>query len=94
VATGVVQKAVGVDAAIDTLKAIPSDGDDRARSHCRFVRPFICTIPDALTYSVPLFLKRQCDRTPGDDSRFFVSAGGGVLTTWALSPTVRAARGV
>ena len=35
----------------------------RARSHCRFVLPFIYFIPESLTYSVPLFLKRQCDRT-------------------------------
>jgi hypothetical protein len=38
---------------------------DRARSHCRFVRPLIRFIPDSLTYSVPLVLKRQCDRTLG-----------------------------
>ena len=42
-------------------------GTLRARSHCRFAPPFIhfIIIPDSLTYSVPLFLKRQCDRTPG-----------------------------
>jgi hypothetical protein len=34
----------------------------RGRSHCRFVPPLIRFIPDSLTYSVPLFLKRQCDR--------------------------------
>ena len=33
------------------------------RSHCRFVPPLIHFIPYSLTYSVPLFLKRQCDRT-------------------------------
>jgi len=38
-------------------------GLGRARSHCRFVPPLIHFIPDALTYSVPLFLKRRCDRT-------------------------------
>ena len=27
--------------------------------------PLIHFIPDSLTYSVPLFLKRQCDRTLG-----------------------------
>jgi hypothetical protein len=37
----------------------------RARSHCRFVLPLIHFIPDSLTYSIPLFLKRQCDRTLG-----------------------------
>ena len=36
-----------------------------ARSHCRFVLLLIQFIPDLLTYSVPLFLKRQCDRTLG-----------------------------
>ena len=38
-------------------------GHRRARSHCRFVPPLIHFIPDSLIYSVPLFLKRQCDRT-------------------------------
>jgi hypothetical protein len=37
----------------------------RARSHCRSVLPLIRLIPDSLTYSVPLYLKRQCDRTLG-----------------------------
>ena len=37
----------------------------RARSHCRFIPPLIHFIPYSLTYSVPLFLKRQCDRTLG-----------------------------
>jgi hypothetical protein len=41
-------------------------GDIRARSHCRFVLPLIHFTADFLTYSVPLFLKRQCDRTLGD----------------------------
>jgi hypothetical protein len=41
-------------------------GAARARSHCRFVLPLIYLIPDSLTYSVALFLKRQCDRTLGD----------------------------
>ena len=36
-----------------------------ARSHCRFVPPRIHFIPDSLAYLVPLFLKRQCDRTLG-----------------------------
>ena len=29
-------------------------GDDRDRSHCRFVLPFVHVIPDLLTYSVPV----------------------------------------
>ena len=40
-------------------------GHARARSHCRFTPPPIHFIPDSLTYSVPLFLNRQCDRTLG-----------------------------
>jgi hypothetical protein len=40
-------------------------GSIRARSHSRFVLPLIRFIPDALTYSVPLLLKRQCDPTLG-----------------------------
>jgi hypothetical protein len=40
-------------------------GGARARSHCRFVPPLIHFIPDLLAYSVPLNLKRQCDRTLG-----------------------------
>ena len=40
-------------------------GRSRARSHCRFVLPLIQLIPEPLTYSVPLVLKRQCDRTLG-----------------------------
>ena len=36
-----------------------------ARWHCRFVLPIIHRTPDSLTYSVALFLKRQCDRTLG-----------------------------
>jgi hypothetical protein len=34
----------------------------RARSHCRFVLPLIHFIPGSLRGSVPLLLKRQCDR--------------------------------
>ena len=37
----------------------------RARSHCRFVLTLIHFMPCSLTYSVPLCLKRQCDRTLG-----------------------------
>jgi hypothetical protein len=29
--------------------------------HCRVVQPLICFTPESLTYSGPLFLKRQCD---------------------------------
>ena len=41
------------------------EGGARARSHCHFVPPLIRFIPGLLTYSVPLFLKRQRDRTLG-----------------------------
>jgi hypothetical protein len=40
-------------------------GTRRARSRCRFAPPLIHFVRDSLTYSVPLFLKRQCDRTLG-----------------------------
>jgi hypothetical protein len=43
----------------------PAGGGARARSHCRFVLPPIHFIPDSLTYSVSLSLKRPRDRTPG-----------------------------
>jgi hypothetical protein len=35
----------------------------RVRLHCRFAVPLIQFIPDLLSDTVPLFLKRQCDRT-------------------------------
>ena len=45
----------------------PSVGlEGGARSCCRFAPPpvlFARYLPDSLTYSVPLFLNRQCDRT-------------------------------
>ena len=40
--------------------------DYTVRSHRHFVLSPIHFIPDLLTYSVPLFLKRQCDRTLGE----------------------------
>jgi hypothetical protein len=43
------------------------EGGDRARSHCRLVLSPIHVIPDFLRYSVPLLLKRQCDRTLGGE---------------------------
>ena len=47
-------------------RAAHAAGEARARSHCRFVLSSIHFIPDSLTYSVPLYLKRQCDRTLGE----------------------------
>ena len=40
-------------------------GRGRVQSHRHFVVRFVLLIPDLLRHSVPLFLKRQCDRTPG-----------------------------
>jgi hypothetical protein len=50
-----------------TSDAMPggADGLPRARSHCRFAPPSTRLIPESLTHWAPLFLKRQCDRTPG-----------------------------
>jgi hypothetical protein len=44
-------------------------GRDRARSHSCFALPLTHFIPDSLTYSVPLLLNRQCDRTLGRELR-------------------------
>jgi hypothetical protein len=51
------------DAVDDLLLVTPPPGAARDRSHCRFVLPLIRFIPESLTYSAPLFLKRHCDRT-------------------------------
>jgi hypothetical protein len=50
-----------------TLKGLSqaAHGPLRARSHCRFVLTLIHFIPDSIRYLVPLFVKRQCDRTLG-----------------------------
>jgi ankyrin repeat protein len=52
------------------------EGATRARSHCRFASPLIHFTPELLTYSVPLFLKRQCDRTLGDTPQMVAAANG------------------
>ena len=44
---------------------LAADGASRARLHCRFVPALFHFIPGSQTYSVPLFLKRPCDRTLG-----------------------------
>jgi hypothetical protein len=49
--------------AVTALVALGRRPVVRARSHCRFVLLLIQFIPNSLTYSVPLYLKRQCDRT-------------------------------
>ena len=38
-------------------------GVPRVKSHCRFAVQLIHLIPDLLTYSVALLVKRQCDLT-------------------------------
>jgi hypothetical protein len=48
-----------------SLRLAEFEAAHKARSHCRFVLPFTRFIRYSLTYSVPLFLKRQCDRTLG-----------------------------
>ena len=45
--------------------ALVPRGQPGARSHCRIVLPLVHFIPGLRTYSVPLNLKRQCDRTLG-----------------------------
>ena len=42
-----------------------SRGLHRARTHCRFALLTVRFISYSVTYAVPLFLKRQCDRTQG-----------------------------
>ena len=61
-------------AALVALGGGPSGGP-RVWSHCRFVKPRIQFIPDSLIYSVPLFLKQQCDRTLGEPRTEIVLAG-------------------
>jgi hypothetical protein len=56
-------------ASVSTRYEVVQSGGSRARSHCCFAPPLIRFIPDSLTYSVPLFLKRQCDRTLGGSER-------------------------
>jgi hypothetical protein len=59
--TFLAQGAGGAGPARLRLQAADIRREGGARSHCRFVLPSIRFIPDSLTYSVPLFLKRQCD---------------------------------
>ena len=53
------------DGQLEVLRLLLGRGAARSRSHCRFVLQRIHFVPYSLTYSVPLFLKRQCDRTLG-----------------------------
>ena len=62
-------------------------GERRARSHCRFVLPPIHLITDSRTYSVPLFLKRHCDRTLGErDNDDQVRKTPCRTRSWAMQP--------
>jgi hypothetical protein len=48
--------------------AAPGQGrgaPSRARSRCRAAPPLVMFLPSPRAYSGPLFLKRQCDQTPG-----------------------------
>jgi hypothetical protein len=58
---GTVASAAMAAAALFALEG----GGFRARSHCRFVLLLIHFVPHSLTYSLHLFLKRQCDQTLG-----------------------------
>ena len=52
---------------VDTQSAyLYKDGEPGAWPCCRFAPPLVHSTPDPPTYAVPLFLKRQCDRTPGE----------------------------
>jgi hypothetical protein len=59
----------------------------RPASHCCFVPPPTHFIPESQTYSVPLFLKRQCDRTLG------AAAAGVPLGRGRPAPPARARSG-
>jgi hypothetical protein len=63
----------------DSAEEEDMGGEDRARSHCRFVPPLTHLTPNSLThtYSVPLFLNRQRDRTLGGDSDPAAAAAAG-----------------
>ena len=47
---------------VDVVAGARGRHPPRDRSHCRIAPPLIRFTPDLLTYLVPLFLKRQCDR--------------------------------
>ena len=69
-------------APVPAMLAATEHGLLRARSPRRFVLPIIHFIPDFLTYLVPLYLKRQCDRTLG------LLSGGPVFDRALLQPGV------
>ena len=56
------------DAKADWQGCFGGGGEPGARSHGCFVQLLTHFIPDSLTYSVPLFLKRRWDRTLGGES--------------------------
>jgi hypothetical protein len=64
-----VREARGIFVQVNLDDELFDDGDEAntgARSPCGFAPPLIRFQLDTLRYSVPLFLKRQCDRTPGE----------------------------
>jgi hypothetical protein len=69
--------------------AAASGGESRTGSHCRFAPPLIHFIPYSLTYSVPLFMKRQCGRILGEWPCF-----GGTARAARRAWTSRACRAV
>ena len=61
-----------------------------ARSHCRFVPPRVHFIPYLLTYSLSLFLKRQCDRIlAGRRARALASRGRWRSSSSTTTPPLR-----
>ena len=54
-----------IRSALEGLRRFASSGLGRARSHGRFAPPFLPFMPHLRTYPVPLFLRRECGRTPG-----------------------------
>jgi hypothetical protein len=57
-------------AVVADARCIDIRGAARARPRCRFAPQLIHFIPDSLTCSVPLFLKRQCERSLGATFRW------------------------
>ena len=67
----------------------------RARPHIRFAPPLVHSIPDPLKYSVPLFLKRQCDRRwrrLGRDGGVVPLCGGGGGRPGGRAPSKKGVR--
>ena len=50
-------RGIGLSFQRESFTLTTPDGAPRARSHCRFLPPFIHFMPYSLTHSIPLFLK-------------------------------------